>query len=392
MLDLTQFDTDLWVPCWQVPLNQLNKVLKAPTLKSLIYRRTGVPHVRPGPDSFKVVLVDPDLWAALLADQEKADQLLKDLADLSVEVRESQEKVRLSFACYSYEEVLEQVLPADVQTPRAFETVGQLAHFNLTDDQLPFGDLIGQVFLLKYPHFHTVVTKVGQLDNEFRTPNLRVLAGTGETQSEVWENKCRFQFDYAQVYWNSRLSQERERIVEKLRPSPAFEVWDVFAGCGALCVFLAQLDNCQRVFANDLNPQSVEACRLNFQLNKIDPEKVEVSNADGREFLRTMAKKAVASAQGPIEILMNLPQLALDFLDVFRESCLRSVNYRIHCYCFSKTGDLAPILKDLEYLGPLKVESFREVRNVAPNKSMFCLTFRFSNKRPAPAELDSPLD
>ena len=48
---------------------------------------------------------------------------------------------------------------------------------------------------------------------------------------------------------------------------------------------------------------------LAIQFNKIEPQKVVTSNMDGREFLRAMAK---APIQGPIEIFMNLTQLALD--------------------------------------------------------------------------------
>jgi hypothetical protein len=45
------------------------------------------------------------------------------------------------------EHILRQLLPANVPVPTGFETVGHLAHVNLTREQAPFKFLIGKVYL-----------------------------------------------------------------------------------------------------------------------------------------------------------------------------------------------------------------------------------------------------
>lgn len=55
---------------------------------------------------------------------------------------------------------MQRLLPAGVDAPGSFETVGHIAHLNLREEQLPYKHLIGQVLLDKNPHLRTVVNKV----------------------------------------------------------------------------------------------------------------------------------------------------------------------------------------------------------------------------------------
>lgn len=57
----------------------------------------------------------------------------------------------------------QKLLPADVEVPTSFETVGHIIHLNLRDEHLPYKHVIGQVLLDKNPHIRTVVNKVSRL-------------------------------------------------------------------------------------------------------------------------------------------------------------------------------------------------------------------------------------
>jgi tRNA (guanine37-N1)-methyltransferase len=48
----------------------------------------------------------------------------------------------------STEQVLRQLLPAGVEVPSSFETVGHIAHLNLREEVLPYKKLIAQVRLI----------------------------------------------------------------------------------------------------------------------------------------------------------------------------------------------------------------------------------------------------
>ncbi|KAI4379431.1 hypothetical protein MLD38_005733 [Melastoma candidum] len=81
-------------------------------------------------------------------------------------------------------------------------------------------------------------------------------------------------------------------------------------------------------------------------------------------------------------VIMNLPASALQFLDAFRgiihKRCWKGTHPWIHCYCFIRASESEEsILADAERtLGATIIEpTFHRVRDVAPNKAMFCLSF-----------------
>lgn len=54
----------------------------------------------------------------------------------------------------------QRLLPAGVEVPSSFESVGHIAHFNLRPEVMPFKHIIAQVVLDKNPTIRTVVNKV----------------------------------------------------------------------------------------------------------------------------------------------------------------------------------------------------------------------------------------
>ena len=60
------------------------------------------------------------------------------------------------------DDVLKELLPPDIEEiPSGFETVGDIAHMNLTGKLYDLRYLIGQVVLEKNPIIRSVVTKIG---------------------------------------------------------------------------------------------------------------------------------------------------------------------------------------------------------------------------------------
>ncbi len=109
------------------------------------------------------------------------------------------------------------------------------------------------MLLDKLTQIKTVVNKINEIDNTYRNFSFEILAGEQKTLVRCKENGCLFEFDFANVYWNPRLSTEHERILDILHEN--YIVYDVFAGVGPFSIPAATKKKCI-VLANDLNPNS----------------------------------------------------------------------------------------------------------------------------------------
>ncbi|KAL7495176.1 hypothetical protein ACHAWT_007733 [Skeletonema menzelii] len=274
--------------------------------------------------------------------------------------------------------------PLIEEIPSSFEVAGHVAHVNLREESLPYKYLIGKAILEKNnPKIRVVVNKIGNIENEFRTFPMEILAGDGldiglveemcaaqtvsdpnkiqikvgpEHQSlmqvEVKEHGCRFKLDFAKVYWNSRLSGEHEYLVKQIVTSAHEElmatkkrhciVADVMGGVGPFAVPLTSANASHYhktpilCHANDLNPVSYHYLEANAKLNRCFSDRLVKHNLDGRAFIHKMNSDGVDASH----FIMNLPAAAPEFLDAFRGwnfgSELSKKIPTIHVHCFGE--------------------------------------------------------
>ena len=378
--------------------------------------------------------------------------------------------VQLTYHNYTMPELLSKVLPIGESTAvvalSGFEQVGHIAHVNLSSANVPYAPVIGQVILDCNDTVDVVVNKVDAISSMFREFKMDIIAerpaaflasgarASSSSSSEpaltkteqqlvaqeearntpaeearrnrmltatVRQHGCYFRVPYNRVYWNSRLSYEHTRLVEAMQRGDA--LFDVMAGVGPFAVPAAK--NGVRVFANDLNPVAAQYMAVNAELNRLPPSSMHVYNLDGRAFMNTvlfdhvMGLVAGEQTSGRRHVTMNLPAIAVEFLNVFQplrpnnESAVAAaveaaessgewaaaVNARwnslpagvdvtvidkrvlFHVYCFSAAADLladavAQCERHLGYaLPPENVEEVLMVRDVAPTKRMICVSF-----------------
>ncbi|CDZ96177.1 trna (guanine-n-)-methyltransferase [Phaffia rhodozyma] len=219
--------------------------------------------------------------------QETLDALLE-LAGF-VEVEDS--SVTLGWNYWTVQEIISAILPedADMQDgiPSSFTMTGHVAHLNLKKSMLPYRFLIGQILLDKAQTIETVVNKLDTIEDQFRVFKMELLAGKDDYLVSQIEQECKFTFDFSQVYWNSRLTNEHRRLVNLFNPGDL--VVDVMAGVGPFVVPAAK-KGCY-VLGNDLNPHSYKYMRLNTEQNKV-VDNVRLFNDDGRNFIQTIAFEA----------------------------------------------------------------------------------------------------
>ncbi|KAJ7631240.1 Met-10+ like-protein-domain-containing protein [Roridomyces roridus] len=332
--------------------------------------------------------------------------------------------LELDYDYWGADEMIQAILPESLRerSPAGFAMTGHIAHINLKEEYLPYKYLIGQIILDKNLQVKTVVNKLDSIDTQFRFFKMELLAGEPNYIVQHHEADCTFTFDFTQVYWNSRLHTEHERLVDLFQPEDV--VADVFAGVGPFAIPAAR-KGCA-VLANDLNPQSAKYLAYKSQVG----DAVKVSCEDGRTFIRDAAARLIAdplpvfsgpkksrnqenqerrkgTLAPPPEIpslprnkishfVMNLPDSAIQFLDAFRGvfahldkqevEKVYSEMPMIHCHCFTRETEPEQARKDIlervtEKIGqPLEGYSLHLVRSVAPNKDMYCISFRLPSR------------
>ena len=302
------------------------------------------------------------------------------------------EEIELTYMNWRADELVKAIIPEGIEPATSYSKIGHILHMNLKDNLLPYKTAIAQIYLDKTPGARTIINKAQSIDNTFRNFQIDLLLGDADYQVQTKENGVTFEFDFASVYWNPRLSSEHERLVKMLKPNDF--LYDVFAGVGPFAVPAGKKR--VQVLANDLNPHSFKWLEHNVAKNKVLTQ-VKTFNKDGRDFileeikknlLERIEKRSEDMKEYSIHIAMNLPGLAVTFLEAFvgllknNEKGIKSSDKIptpiCHCYCFVKGVDDPKVMAqklveenigfELKHGETLKEISF--VRNVAPNKDM----------------------
>ncbi len=297
----------------------------------------------------------------------------------------------------TYRDALDVLLPPGLERPASFETVGHIAHLNLLDGHEKYRKVIGALLVDKFARLETVVNKKSEISNEFRVFPMEVIGGEDRLETTVRESGCAFQLDYGKVYWNSRLGTEHQRLVDEISALGKRVIADMFCGIGPFSVPL--LKNGHEVWANDLNPDSIRYLKKNASANCADGVRVgrfHPSCDDARAFMRDL----IGAGVGVTDVIMNLPAMSHQFLDVFVGGWTDppTVLPKVHCYVFATIPTEADHANATfiaeadrmvrEVLGvpvqsvdggkrrspDLTIDS-RVVRDVAPNKRMVLTEF-----------------
>lgn len=322
---------------------------------------------------------------------------------------------RIEYKYLSYVECARQCIPSSIEIVSSFETVGHIAHLNFNEESFQYRYVLGRILLDKNPGIRTVVAKTGNIESRFRTYPLEVIAGENNLETRLKEQGIIYNVKIDQVYWNSRLSNERQRIVE-LIPRKSV-VFDLTCGAGAFTLPLVKIKECM-VYSNDLNPEAIKLLRQNILLNRLEEQSVVTSLKDCVECIGEVLDASLdprrifgpeKSDLNPISLeqdtfywICNLPELSLNMLQGFtrykraylnekaeKTSVFRNTTNHLFFYCFSKDanpvndirGRIHAFLESEEgktgsdhFFYPLNLSVY-EVRDVSPNKKMFCSQF-----------------
>jgi tRNA (guanine37-N1)-methyltransferase len=406
-------------------------------------------------DNMKIILLDPNRVHDTILFDENIEETISLVSDLSKEERIELLSMKFSkvdktiiellaetsaipgpiisriipYQQQSISRILSKLLPSGAQPPpTGFEQIGHVIHLNLKEKHMPYKKLIGSVLLDRLsPKIQSVVNKVGEVSGPYRTYDMELLAGKPETKVEVVEDGISLNFDLRKVYWCTRLSGERSRVLsEEFKEGQI--IADAFCGVGALCVLAATKLGCT-IYANDLNPDAVKYFKESIKKNKkrINSWKkmekdskgsshspsMNVQCGDAFDFIQNLSSLSVL----PHHVVMNYPLDSASFLGAFRwwpasDEQMTNNPTTVHLYTFARGDDpvsevgngksnprsAADVAIDLvadglipeggaiercrfrkAYLDKLGCEvKAYEVRDVAPGKVVICVSFKIT--------------
>lgn len=261
-LDKTIFNAAVKVCSLKIPVKILGEVQKK--FKKYLLSMPKIRNVVniDGDSAYKLLLLEKDIQT----DPETLPEPLKDFTKEN-EISVGEYEVEVGYENYNAHDALEKLLPKDVMIPTGFESVGHVAHMNLSEEHMPYKYQIGQIFIDKNPSIRTVLTKIGFIENVYRTFNYELIAGDDDLEATQVEDSVKFTVDVSKVYWCSRLGMERTRVINEFF-KPGDILCDMFCGIGPLSVRAAKVKDI-KVLANDLNPDCYHYLRKNIAQNKV---------------------------------------------------------------------------------------------------------------------------
>ena len=213
---------------------------------------------------------------------------------------------------------------------RAFDIIGDIAVVKLPRKLLPKKSLIGRALMQVHNNVRTVLNQRSPVSGEFRTRELELIAGEPKTKTTYLEAGCSFRVDLAKTYFSSRLSTERLRVAELVRPGEV--VVNMFAGVGTFSIVMAKHSDVGVVYSIDKNPSAFDYMQENIRINKVG-SRVVAMLGDAREIVE---RRLLGRAD---RVLMPLPELAHDFFDVAL-SAVKASGGMVHFYDFGQEPDV----------------------------------------------------
>jgi tRNA (guanine37-N1)-methyltransferase len=207
---------------------------------------------------------------------------------------------------------LRHLIPEDMlnMVPRSFDIIGSksrsVAIIEIPETLEGYAEVIAKAVMRVHKNVSSVLSRESERTGEYRTRELRLIAGDPDTEVLHREYGCVFRLDPRTVYFSPREGNERERVARAVDEGE--NVLVMFSGVGPLPIRIAKTKRSTRATAIELNPYAHNYCVENIHLNGV-ADRVEAIHGDVRDICPRLGKLYD-------RVLMPLPRGAYKFLDV----------------------------------------------------------------------------
>ena len=229
----------------------------------------------------------------------------------------------------------------------AFDQIGDIIVIRIPDSLIPKKKIIGEKILEQVSTAKSVFYQSSDVEGDFRTRSLELVAGENRTETEYKEYGCRFIVDVEKAFFSPRLSTERERIANLVQNGDI--VVNMFGGIGMFSIMAAKNKKCT-VYNIDINPIASKLCEKNITLNKLDGKVISVNGNAAQIITNQLENKGDRT-------LMLLPERSDEFLEdaILATKNNGIIHYYSHIHADKKQD--APKLSEQHYLEITKVKS-----------------------------------
>lgn len=254
----------------------------------------------------------------------------------------------------------------------SYDTVGDIAIIKITSEMLSKEKAIAKALLESNPAIKTVVKKNSEHHGKYRLEDVKYLAGKKTLKTQVKESNCIFNIELGKMFFSTRLSYERERCSEFVKPNSTIGVF--FAGVAPFSIVIGKRNPSCKIYSIELNRAAHRNAKENIELNKIT--NVKAICADVLKYSEKIKNECDY-------IIMPLPKTSNLFLEAAYTAIKKKPAGQITIYKFvPKDNSYGELLKELKEFAKtkkkkLKVVFKREVRDYNPKICQIAIDFKF---------------
>ena len=259
---------------------------------------------------------------------------------------------------HNFSELLEEELTCEEidELKTSFDTIGDIVILEIPEELESKKNIIGKA-TLDFTKRKSIYMKKSAVHGTIRIRDLELIAGEDNPITIHKEHGTRLKLNVKEVYFSPRLATERKRVSDSV--SDGENILDMFCGIGPFPIVIAR-NNDVNIVGIDINENAIKYFKENIGLNKV--KNVEAICGDAREISTSFKCKFD-------RIIMNLPGLAYDFLDVAMN--LIEDNGIINYYEFSdgyEQGQKRLIDAALKENKNVEIINTRKVKSTSPGE------------------------
>jgi len=253
----------------------------------------------------------------------------------------------------------------------SFDVLGDMALIEIPEALRKKSSRIARTLLDTSSSLKRVYEKVGTHSGKYRVEKTKWLAGVKDPVVIYTEWGCKFVVDPGKVFFNPRLSTERQRVASYVKKGQSVCVF--FSGVGPYTVSLAKHTSLNRVYGIEWNPEAKKYAEENIVLNKVIGRVVPIWGDVNK----------VPVLEECAHVVMPAPETATEHLDAAVNWC--KVKGLIHFYTFVSSKNVPKQLKStIQTHMPKEVKwkiSFsRKVSDFSPSKQQWCVGIQVLSK------------